>query len=93
MSGADGTTAGTGVYLDNVQAVTLRRMTINGTNQNYGLRGFLVSVRSARTLKCRCSRGLTVTFVFVFVPGRESRERDALAAGHSASRCSRWESL
>jgi hypothetical protein len=35
--------AGVGVYLNNVQNVTLRRMTINGTNQNYGLRGFSVN--------------------------------------------------
>ena len=34
--------AGVGVYLNNVQSVTLRRMTINGANQNYGIRGFAV---------------------------------------------------
>jgi hypothetical protein len=39
MIGADGATSGTGVYLNNAQNVTLRRMTINGTNQNFGIRG------------------------------------------------------
>jgi len=43
MTGADGATAGTAVYMDNAQNVTLRRMTINGTNQNYGIRGFRVT--------------------------------------------------
>jgi hypothetical protein len=43
MSGADGTTAGIGVYLENVQNITLRRVTINGTNQNFGIRGFRVN--------------------------------------------------
>jgi hypothetical protein len=43
MAGADGTTAGIGVYLENVQGVSLRRMTINGTNQNFGLRGVTVN--------------------------------------------------
>lgn len=39
-SGATGsTTTGIGVYLNNATNVTLRRMTINGTNQNYGVRG------------------------------------------------------
>jgi hypothetical protein len=38
-SGADGTSAGTGVYLNNTSSVSLRRMTINGTNQNFGIRG------------------------------------------------------
>ncbi len=39
-SGADGsTTTGIGVYLSNASGVTLRRMTINGTNQNHGIRG------------------------------------------------------
>jgi hypothetical protein len=39
-SGADGSaTQGTGVYLNNTSNVILRRMTINGTNQNYGIRG------------------------------------------------------
>jgi Ca2+-binding RTX toxin-like protein len=38
-TGADGATSGTGVYADNVQNLTLRRMTINGTNQNFGIRG------------------------------------------------------
>src|SRR4030095_2225487 len=43
-SGADGATAeGIGVYLNNVSNITLRRMTINGTNQNYGIRGTTVT--------------------------------------------------
>ena len=48
MTGADSTAqtapfAGVGVYLNNVQNITLRRMTINGANQNYGIRGFAVN--------------------------------------------------
>ena len=39
MTGADGATSGTGVYAENVQNLTLRRITINGTNQNFGIRG------------------------------------------------------
>jgi hypothetical protein len=39
MTGADGTTAGIGVYLINTQSVTLRRMTVNGTKQNFGIYG------------------------------------------------------
>jgi uncharacterized repeat protein (TIGR01451 family) len=39
-SGSDGsTTSGIGVYLNNVSNITLRRMTINGTNQNFGIFG------------------------------------------------------
>lgn len=38
-AGADGAIAGNGVYLDNAGNVTLRRITINGTNQNHGIRG------------------------------------------------------
>jgi len=39
-SGSNGsTTTGIGVYLNNAMNVTLRRMTINGTNQNFGVRG------------------------------------------------------
>jgi hypothetical protein len=39
-SGADlNTTNGIGIYLNNTANVVLRRMTINGTNQNYGIRG------------------------------------------------------
>jgi hypothetical protein len=39
-SGADGsTTTGIGIYLNNTSNVALRRMTVNGTNQNYGIRG------------------------------------------------------
>ena len=38
-TGADGTTAGAGVYLNSTSNVVLRRMTINGTNQSYGIRG------------------------------------------------------
>lgn len=42
-TGADGsTTTGVGIYLNNTRNVVLRRMTINGTNQNYGIRGFSV---------------------------------------------------
>ena len=39
MTGADGTTAGNGVYLESAGNVTLRRIRINGTNQNNGIRG------------------------------------------------------
>jgi Bacterial Ig domain/RTX calcium-binding nonapeptide repeat (4 copies)/Cadherin domain len=42
-TGADGATAGSGVYLNNTSSVVLRRMTINGTNQNYGIRAFAVT--------------------------------------------------
>jgi hypothetical protein len=38
-AGADGAIAGNGVYLDNAGNVTLRRVTINGANQNHGIRG------------------------------------------------------
>src|SRR6185295_7922560 len=38
-TGADGATSGNGVYLENAANVTLRRLTINGTNQNHGIRG------------------------------------------------------
>ena len=43
MTGADGSTAGIGVYAENVQNLSLRRLTINGTNQNFGIRGFSVN--------------------------------------------------
>jgi hypothetical protein len=43
MSGADNAVAGSGIYLNNVSNVTLRRLTINGTNQNFGIRGNLVN--------------------------------------------------
>lgn len=43
MTGADGAVAGTAVYLNNATNVALRRMTINGTNQNFGIRGFTVN--------------------------------------------------
>ena len=43
MSGANGAVAGSGIYLDNVSNIVLRRLTINGTNQNFGIRGFRVS--------------------------------------------------
>jgi uncharacterized repeat protein (TIGR01451 family) len=43
MSGTDSTTAGTGIYLENVTNITLRRVTINGTNQNYGIKGLSVN--------------------------------------------------
>ena len=39
MTGADGATSGNGVYLDNAGNVTLRRIRVNGTNQNHGIRG------------------------------------------------------
>jgi hypothetical protein len=44
-SGADLSfaTLGTGIYLNNTSNVVLRRMTINGTNQNYGIRGTSVT--------------------------------------------------
>ena len=43
-SGADGsTTTGIGIYLRNTQNVVLRRMTINGTNTNYGIKGYGVN--------------------------------------------------
>ncbi|MBI4751831.1 MAG: hypothetical protein HY774_25385 [Acidobacteria bacterium] len=44
-SGADLSfaTVGCGIYLNNTSNVVLRRMTINGTNQNYGIRGTLVN--------------------------------------------------
>lgn len=42
-SGADGsTTQGIGIYLNSTRNVVLRRMVINGTNQNYGIKGTLV---------------------------------------------------
>jgi hypothetical protein len=38
--GADGNaTQGIGIYLNNTRDVVLRRMSVNGTNQNYGIRG------------------------------------------------------
>ncbi|MFT3743531.1 MAG: Ig-like domain repeat protein [Pyrinomonadaceae bacterium] len=43
-SGANGSvTSGIGIYLNNTTNVVLRRMTINGTNQNFGIRGTSVS--------------------------------------------------
>jgi hypothetical protein len=41
-AGANGAIAGSGVYLKSTKNVVLRRMTINGTNQNFGIRGFSV---------------------------------------------------
>lgn len=39
-SGGDGSsTAGIGIYLNNTRNIVLRRMTINGTNQNFAIRG------------------------------------------------------
>jgi hypothetical protein len=38
-NGATGTANGNGVFMSNVSGVTLRRMTINGSNQNHGIRG------------------------------------------------------
>jgi len=43
MNGADGGIPGTGIYLNNVRNITLRRMTLNGTKQNFGIRGYLVN--------------------------------------------------
>jgi methionine-rich copper-binding protein CopC len=43
-SGADGSTStGIGIYLNSTASVVLRRMTINGTNQNFGVRGTSVN--------------------------------------------------
>jgi Bacterial Ig domain/FG-GAP-like repeat len=43
-SGADGSaTTGSGIYLNATSSVILRRMTINGTNQNFGIRGVNVN--------------------------------------------------
>ena len=42
-SGADAsTTTGIGIYLNSTKDVVLRRITINGTNANYGIRGNMV---------------------------------------------------
>src|SRR6185369_16439984 len=38
-TGADAATSGNGVYLENAGNVTLRRIRVNGTNQNFGIRG------------------------------------------------------
>ncbi|HWT14739.1 MAG TPA: Ig-like domain-containing protein [Patescibacteria group bacterium] len=38
-SGANGAIAGSGIYLNSTRNVVLRRMTINGTHQNFGIRG------------------------------------------------------
>lgn len=38
-TGADGLTSGNGVYLESAGNVTLRRIRVNGTNQNHGIRG------------------------------------------------------
>ncbi len=43
MSGVNGAISGSGIYLNNTRNVVLRRMTLNGTNQNFGIRGFLVN--------------------------------------------------
>jgi hypothetical protein len=43
-SGADGSlTTGLGIYLSNTRDIQLNRITINGTNQNWGLRGATVT--------------------------------------------------
>src|SRR5688572_28091759 len=39
MVGADGATSGNGVHLENAGNVTLRRIRINATNKNHGIRG------------------------------------------------------
>ncbi len=59
--GADGAVAGNGVYLDNAGNVTLRRMTINGTNQNHGIRG--VNGNSGFTLENSTVSGASGTSV------------------------------
>lgn len=41
--GADGATGGNGIFMQNATSVTLRRMTISGTNQNHGIRGISVT--------------------------------------------------
>ena len=41
--GADGATGGNAIFLQNATGVTLRRMTISGTNQNNGIRGITIS--------------------------------------------------
>jgi hypothetical protein len=43
MVGADGANAGSAIFLRSTSNVVLRRMTINGTNQNFGIRGFQVN--------------------------------------------------
>jgi hypothetical protein len=43
MSGSDLAVAGSGIYLNSTASVVLRRMTINGTNQNFGIRGLAVN--------------------------------------------------
>ncbi len=42
-SGQDGSTAGSAIWLNNVSNITLRRILINGTNQNFGIRGVNVN--------------------------------------------------
>ena len=42
-TGADGATGGNGVFMQNATGVTLRRMTISGTNPNHGIRGISTS--------------------------------------------------
>ena len=43
-SGSDGsTTSGIGIYLNSTRDVVIRRMTINGTNQNFAIRGAAVN--------------------------------------------------
>ena len=41
--GADGATGGNAIFMQNATNVTLRRMTISGTNQNHGIRGISAS--------------------------------------------------
>jgi hypothetical protein len=43
MSGQDGSTAGSAVLLNNVRNITMRRVLVNGTNQNFGIRGVNVN--------------------------------------------------
>lgn len=43
VAGANGAIAGNGIYLNNAANVTLRQITINGTNQNHAIRGYQVN--------------------------------------------------
>lgn len=43
MAGPDGSTRGTAIYLEDTANVVLRRIRIDGTNQNFGIRGIRVN--------------------------------------------------
>ena len=49
-SGADGAVNGNGIYLNSTSNVVLRRMTINGINQNFGIQGHQRKQLHARIL-------------------------------------------